>query len=379
MDLVLGAKLQTTVTLITTDNAGRQSEKSVTVKIDKDIPETGNIIIKGTLGDNDWYTSDVAIDFEDGTDAGSGHASTTVNLLGITTNTTGTIVSITTKDNAGMESTHTEIIKIDKDSPELLIKSDNQDIAKGIDFKVIDLFETPNYSISDGDISCTIENTKDLDVGSYSSTCTLTGGNGLTDSKTVNFNIIEDNDAIKTVLSGIKSTTGSYIKTGFNPSSNTRMVADFTFLGPRGTAVWLFSSRIAYANQMLGIAWNTTESLLQFDKVSYNLGKSAYKENTRHSIDLSKEALILDGVKYADPVDRTWQGANELYIFANNESGLVKGHTNGQAIMHASQVYDNGVLKLDLIPVETVGGEFTFYDKVSETLLENVGTFIPIY
>ncbi len=381
MHLVLGKKLETTVTLTTIDNAGRTTVISKIVKIDKEIPEVGTLQFNGdkTTPDNEWFTSNVAIDFEDGTDAGSGHDKTVVNLLNINTNTVGTIITITTKDLAGLENTYSETVKIDKDKPSLSIKSDNQTIFKGIDYSVRDLFDEPVYSISGGTMSCTIENTKDLAVGNYSSTCTLTGGNGLVDSKTVNFVIEYDENAIKEELVGIKSTTNSYIKTTFKPSNNTRIVSDFTFLGPRGTAVWLFSSRLAYKNQMIGIAWSTLESLLQFGNESYNLGKTAYKVNTRHKIDLSKSGLFLDDVYYTTPETKVWKGSNDLYIFANNQAGTAIGHNNGQAIMHSSQVYEDDILMLDLIPVETMSGEVGLYDKVSESLLENVGTFTPIY
>ncbi len=379
MELLLGQKLVTTVVLTTIDNSGRTTTSTKTVKIDKDIPEVGTIKFNGTKGDDDWYVTDVSIDIEEGSDSGSGHAGTTVNLLEITTNTIGTVVTITTIDVAGNPATNSEIVKIDKDKPSLIVKKDNEVISLGTDYPITNLFESPNFSISEGNMSCTIENTKDLTEGSYSSTCTLTGGNGLTDVKTVNFRIEEDLDAIKEELVGIKSTTGSYIKTGFFPSSNTRMIVDFTFLGPKGESVWLFSSRKAYKNQMIGIAWNTTENLLQFNNISYNLGSTAYKQNVRHTIDLSKEAVKLDGVTYADPSDNVWQSTNELYIFANNQSGSAIGHTNGQGIINAAKIYENGVLILDLIPVETIGGEIGLYDKVSEQLLESIGTFTGIY
>ncbi len=374
MHVVLGDDLNTTVYLTAIDNAGRTSTGEATVKIDKEIPEDGKVVIDGTLGANDWYVSDVEINVEGGFDSGSGLSTVSVNLLSITTNTEGTTIIITTEDNAGNESETTKVIKIDKDSPNLVLKEDNVRIPAGTNYPIIDLFETPNYSISDGTISCTIENANGLAVGDYTSTCTLTGGNGLKVSESVKFTIYEDLDAIKREINGVVSTNGSYVITDFKPSSKSRIEMDFTFLGPRGESVWLFSSRIAYANQMFGIAWNTTESLLQYNKVSYNLGRTAYSENIRHSIDISKDAMILDGVKYVDPSDDVWNGIYDLYIFANNQKGVDIGHNNGQAIIHSFKIYENNVLVMDVVPVETVGNEFALYDKLNDEILETIGT-----
>ncbi len=184
---------------------------------------------------------------------------------------------------------------------------------------------------------------------------------------------------IMQVLDGVKSSTEAYVKTGFFPSSESRIVLDFTFLGPRTDSVWLFSSRRAYQNQMFGIAWNYSESLLQFNNISYNLGSGGYRKDLRYTADISKDGLILNGTNYSDPPDTPWQGIFEFYIFANNEARTVRGHTNGQAIIHTLQIYESGVLVLDAIPVVLEDGEVVFWNNVTDQPLTNVGELIPIY
>ncbi len=191
-------------------------------------------------------------------------------------------------------------------------------------------------------------------------------------------------DAIETpeiteYLSGAKSTTGSYIKTGFFPSSESKIVVDFTFLSRHGASTWLFSSRRAYKNQMFGVAWNTTESLLQFDTVSYNLGPTGYKVGERYIAEISKEALILNGRTYANPPDTPWQSIFEFYMFANNEARTVRGHTNGQAVIHSAKIYESGVLVLDAKPVILESGETAYYNAVNNVVMETVGTLVPYY
>lgn len=77
-----------TINVITTNNVGITSTKTYTVKIDKDAPEAGKLIMK--LGDNKgndyadgtWTNQNVYIAKQDGTDALSGHKSTVYNVTG---------------------------------------------------------------------------------------------------------------------------------------------------------------------------------------------------------------------------------------------------------------------------------------------------------
>ncbi len=179
-------------------------------------------------------------------------------------------------------------------------------------------------------------------------------------------------------LSGAKSSIDSYVRTGIYPSSQTKIELSFTFLGPRGDSAWLFSSRRAYQNQMFGIAWNTTESLLQYYNVSYNLGSNGYKTGQTHIVEISKAGLIMNGKNYYDPTDIEWNSDFELYMFANNEARNVRGYTNGQAAIHYLKIYQNDVLVLDAIPVTIEGGVVAFWDKVNNTPLETIGSLIAV-
>ena len=71
---------------------------------------TTYVCVIGTKGGNGWYLSDVVFIVNNGSDDLSGHTS-------ITSNTTGTEVIVTTKDNAGNTSTKEYTIKVDKTAP----------------------------------------------------------------------------------------------------------------------------------------------------------------------------------------------------------------------------------------------------------------------
>ena len=111
--------LGVTYILTATDKAGNTSSAQATIKADLTKPEAGTIDIAGTLGHNGWYTSDVTFTINNGSDATSGHLSTTANMSNIKYNTDGTKVVVTTTDKAGNTNTRDYTVKVDKTAPEV--------------------------------------------------------------------------------------------------------------------------------------------------------------------------------------------------------------------------------------------------------------------
>lgn len=77
-------------------------------------PISGTIEVSGTLGNDSWYVSDVAINVIEGTDALSGHLSTISTPASITTDTKATTITLTTKDKAG-NSVSEDIVTVKRD------------------------------------------------------------------------------------------------------------------------------------------------------------------------------------------------------------------------------------------------------------------------
>lgn len=99
------------------DIALNKTEVERTIKIDKTAPKGATIKIDGSLGNNDWYTSDVSLSYEGQSDSISGIASVELSTNAITEDTDGTTVVVTTKDNAGHTVTSEKVIKVDKTAP----------------------------------------------------------------------------------------------------------------------------------------------------------------------------------------------------------------------------------------------------------------------
>ena len=155
------------------------------LKLDKTKPNVGEIVINGTLGKNDWYTSNVTIAYTDGDDELSGHYSTVINIDSVTENTLGTMVYVVTTDLAGNSATKAVNVKVDKDSPIISAKEESFTIRTGNNNPAINYFDY-NYSISGGTYSCTPESTANFIWGNQKITCTVTGNNGKTVSATKN-------------------------------------------------------------------------------------------------------------------------------------------------------------------------------------------------
>ena len=162
------------------NSTGAITTKTYTIKVDKTAPIVGEATFSGTKGSNDWYTTDVVIGVKDGSDALSGHEITTSNIGSIVNNTTKTSVIITTIDKAGNQTTKEYSIKVDKNTPTLTAKGSSYSIIKGVNNTVsTTYFNTPTYSVSGGSMSCNPTTTGSLAIGTYTLTCTATGGNGL--------------------------------------------------------------------------------------------------------------------------------------------------------------------------------------------------------
>lgn len=181
----------TDVILTSTTKNGKTGTKTYTIKVDKTKPTIGTIKFNGTLGDNDWYTSNVIISLINGSDSTSGHNSTTSNVSSITSNTEGTIVTVTTTDNAGNATSQGYGIKVDKIAPTLTAKGSNFEIKERTDKETSTYFNSPTYSISGGSMSCNPINIKSLEPGTYTLACTATGGNGLKTIANTELEIIE--------------------------------------------------------------------------------------------------------------------------------------------------------------------------------------------
>ena len=89
------------------------------VKIDKEVPSCSLKVTSGTLGNNNWYTSDVGIDFASIKEEVSSVVSQIISKKTITEETTGMTVTGMVTDEAGNIGSCSIQVKVDKTAPRI--------------------------------------------------------------------------------------------------------------------------------------------------------------------------------------------------------------------------------------------------------------------
>ena len=152
------------------DNAFNKVESEHVIRIDKTPPNSAEFVINGTPGKDDWYTSDVYLDYQGATDEISGIQNVVLSQESIKENTLGTTVTLTTKDNAGNVVTNEKIIKIDKYAPvepEISILDDDIDVNVNGPFGVIYSNHPVEIKIVPGRENLDLENNNNIDKTTY--------------------------------------------------------------------------------------------------------------------------------------------------------------------------------------------------------------------
>ncbi len=373
--ILTGVALETTVYLTTTDNAGHETLTEKDVKIDKIVPEVGTIVANGTLGLDGWYTSDVTIGKIDGSDSGSGHGSTTVDILEITDNTVGTIVTITTEDRSGLTASYSQTIKIDKIVPTITQNGDIS-IELGTSIDLTSKFTT-TFGVSEGTITCSITDTSILEIGTYDLTCTVTSNAGLTSSVTTTIEVVDTYEE----LEYIESFGGQYINTGLLNTGDYIFEDEFfiTSTDLTSTGFWLVGGRVN-PNYSLGVFVNSSQIIgaygtltqTMYPKVSTNVWTTMY---------FSRFELNIGGTNYnlkgQTLIPEEYEG--EIVLGGNQVAydGVSKDNRNMIGKRKYFKVTDatTGELIRHYIPVRlNLTGEVGMWDLVEGKFYGNDGT-----
>lgn len=160
----------------------------------------------------------------------------------------------------------------------------------------------------------------------------------------------------------IESTGSQYIDTGFKPNQNTKMCLDVAFLS-------------AVGNNIAGVRNSSSDTINRFGVISFSsaskigaffrdLSIQAISYNTsRHSYELSKSGLIVDGTSYGSSNNGAFVCTYPITLGAwnNGEGGI--SYNNSK--IYGCKIYDNGTLVRDYIPARQ-NGIFGLWDKVEK-------------
>ena len=164
---------------------------------------------------------------------------------------------------------------------------------------------------------------------------------------------------------------GSYIDTGFLPSSNTKVVVDgyvidgdTSFLGERTS----LNSSDGFTLQF------TSEQVYRFNYANVKLAAPvSYEKGIRHIFTGSKDGFYIDDELIGTPSKKTLSTRLPIFMLgALNTAG--EATSLGIVRVYSIQFYDGEELVADYVPCISEEGVYGVYDNVSETFFANAGT-----
>lgn len=170
-------------------------------------------------------------------------------------------------------------------------------------------------------------------------------------------------------LQYIQSSGTQYIDTGFKPNQNTRIVCDFQNMDT-SALVWLFGVQPSWAVSMFDIAIYANGTV----HTGYGANSATINCNVgtaRQIVDKNKNVTTVGGVTNTLGA-QTFQAEITAVLFAyRHKDGI---GNNAKARIYSCQIYDNGTLVRDFIPVLDNNGVACLYDKVEGKLYYNQGS-----
>lgn len=179
-----------------------------------------------------------------------------------------------------------------------------------------------------------------------------------------------------TQLEYIQSSGAQYINTGFKPTGATKVDITFQMLSQGSAQQSIFGARpgtsgrftvfTGYSTGDLQVDYNTAQSL-----ASLNTVISGLNVNRRTTLSVSN-ALVVNGTSIKTVSAVTFTSAYALFLFANNNSGVIQ--LPGSMRLYECQIYDNDILVRFFTPCKNASGKVGLYDTVGAAFYGNAGT-----
>lgn len=161
----------------------------------------------------------------------------------------------------------------------------------------------------------------------------------------------------------------AYIDTGFMPNNKTRLVIDYHGEDRSDAAVYVFGVGVRDSSNLFSLRVTTSGVKYTLDWAATATGTSV-SIGERHVIDLNKNVITI-GSASRTVTDVEFQCMSNLRLLAGTNTSGAERFSNG--IIYSCQIYDDGVLVRDYIPVR-IGTEGCLYDKVEKKIYKNAGT-----
>jgi len=178
----------------------------------------------------------------------------------------------------------------------------------------------------------------------------------------------------------VQSNGTQYIDTGVSVKSNTMIIFDAAFLEGTHNGEEYVSSQDynfigSYGNRT-GLAFATYNGKFRFWNTAPQTQVFQYSYNTRYKIILNDNGVYsVNGTNVALTAYNVSENPNSIYIFAAQHTGSVGSPLKPGAMkFYGAEIYENGEILRDFIPVKSSDGVIGLYDLVNEEFYDNDGT-----
>ena len=178
-----------------------------------------------------------------------------------------------------------------------------------------------------------------------------------------------------TELAYIRTDGMSWIDTGVQPTSKTRVIADVKGINVNSKGSSIFGARRS----------NSLTAYIAFfmgTYIDYAYGSATQKsdfsmKNERVTVDTNANVMTVTGSSTvsAAATASTFSVPYNLYLGTNNTDGQAEGAPwSWDGRIYSCKIYDNGTLLRAFIPCKNENDVYGFYDKVNRSFYANIGT-----
>jgi hypothetical protein len=169
---------------------------------------------------------------------------------------------------------------------------------------------------------------------------------------------------------GYIQTSGSqYIKSGFTPNQDTRVVCELEFAPTSSSSQYIFGSRTSASANQFGV--RGTSSGYQMKYSSADGSTTSGTTSGRFTMDCNKNTFTLAGTTFTETYAK-FTCPGEMYVFALYNNGVAYGFATAK--LYYMKIYDNGVLVRYYKPCLDPDGVACLYDEVNAEYVYNAGS-----
>ena len=172
-------------------------------------------------------------------------------------------------------------------------------------------------------------------------------------------------------LEYIEATGTQYIETGFVPNQDTRIVAKIKVPVSDSSNYVLGTRTSATSNTLTFAASQNGYYVFGYGTVSNNLSAD-YNQSDVFTLDINKNVISINEEVAYTATASTFTCPSNMLIFAVDTAGTIQAP--GTKSLYSCQIYDNGTLVRDFVPVKSPYGVVGLLDKLNGVFYPNAGT-----